>query len=131
MINTVVEFIRGKNVKPSCKKLSDDTLFTDFNTASDDETTISSARSTVENKRPVEEFINEWKEQHDAIVRNKNKEKQKEMMEKSWGEYFLPPSKQQKDPETSSVILYDSNITETSTNQKEQVTSYEHPTYPK
>ena len=39
-INTVVEFIREKHVKPSCKKLSDDTLFTDFNTASEDETTI-------------------------------------------------------------------------------------------
>ena len=80
----MVEFKRGKHVKPSCKKLSDETLFTDFNTTSEDETTINSTRNTVENKTPVEEFINEWKEQHHTIVRNKNKEKKKEMMEKKW-----------------------------------------------
>ena len=46
-------------------------------------------------------------------------------MEKRWGKYFLPPSKQQKDPDTSSVFSYNSNATEASTNQKQQVTSYE------
>ena len=81
-INTVVKFKRGKHVKPSCKKLSDDTLFTDFNTTSEDETTINSERNTVENKTPAEEFINKWKKQHHIIVRNKNKEEEKEMMEK-------------------------------------------------
>ena len=64
--NTVVEFITGKNIKPSCKKLSEDTLFTDFNMALEDEVTMNSARSTVDSKRPSDEFINEWKEQHNV-----------------------------------------------------------------
>ena len=58
VINTVVKFIRGKKIKPSCKKLSEDILFTDFNTAFEDETTMNSTRSTVESKRPSDEFIN-------------------------------------------------------------------------
>ena len=58
-INTVVEFKRGKHIKQSCKKLSDDTLFTDFNTAAEDKTTTNSARSTVENKKSADEFIKE------------------------------------------------------------------------
>ena len=68
MINTVVKFIRGKNIKPSCKKLSKDTLLTNFNTASEDKATMNSTRSTVESKRPSDEFINEWKEQHNATM---------------------------------------------------------------
>ena len=44
---------------------------------------------------------------------------------KKWGKYFLPPSKQQKDPDKSSVFSYDSNATEASTNQNQQVISYE------
>ena len=67
-INTMVQFIRGKNIKPSCKKLSEDTLFTAFNMASEDEATMNSTRSTVESKRPSDEFINEWKEQHNATM---------------------------------------------------------------
>ena len=59
--------------------------------ALEDEATMNSARSTVESKRPSDEFVNKWKEQHNATMRNKNKEKQLEMMEKRWGEYFLPP----------------------------------------
>ena len=74
-INVVVEFIREKHIKPSCKKLLDDTLFTDFITAAEDKATMNSARSTVENKTPVAEFVKDWKEQHDTIVRNKNKVK--------------------------------------------------------
>ena len=46
-------------------------------------------------------------------------------MEKKWDKYFLPPFKQQKDPDTSSVFSYNSNATEASTNQKQQVISYE------
>ena len=82
VINVVVEFIREKHIKPSCKKLSDDTLFTDFITVAENKTTINSARSMIENKTSVAEFVKDWKEQHNIIVRNKNKEKQKEYMEK-------------------------------------------------
>ena len=53
--------------------LTDDTLFTDFITAAEDKTTINSARSMVENKTSVAKFVKDWKEQHNTIVRNKNK----------------------------------------------------------
>ena len=66
MINTVVEFIRAKHIRPSCRRLPDDTLSTDFNSAPEDETTINSARGILETKRPAEEVIKEWKEQHNA-----------------------------------------------------------------
>ena len=46
--------------------------------------------------------------------------KQREYLEKRWGGYLLPPSKEQKDPEASSVISFGSNTTETSTCQKQQ-----------
>ena len=68
VINTMVKFITGKNIKPSCKKLSEDTLFTDFNMVLEDEATMNSARSTVESKRPSDELVNEWKEQHNATM---------------------------------------------------------------
>ena len=124
MINAVVEFIREKHIKPSCKNLLDNTLFTDFITTAENETTINSARSMVENKTSGAEFIKDWKAQYDTIVRNKNKEKQKENMEKRRGGYLLPSSREQKDTDMSSVISYKSNITETSTCQKQQITYY-------
>ena len=47
-------------------------------------------------------------------------------MEKRWGGHLLPSSREQKDPDMSSVISFDSNITKTSTCQKQQITNYEH-----
>ena len=44
--------------------------------------------------------------------------KQKEQLEKRWGGYLLPPTRDQKDPEMSSLISFGSNTTETSTCQK-------------
>ena len=52
-------------------------------------------------------------------IRSRNKSKQKELLEKRWGEYLIPP-RDPKDPETSSVISVGSNATATSTYQKEQ-----------
>ena len=55
----------------------------------------------------------------------KNKSKQRELLEKWWREY-LTPSRDPKDPETSSTISMGYNTTETSTYQKEQqITEYE------
>ena len=51
-INGVVEFIREKGIKPSCKLLSEKTVFTDFNTAAGDEATMDSARNIVHTKVP-------------------------------------------------------------------------------
>ena len=60
--------------------LTGDTLFTDFITGAEDKTTINSARSMVENKTSVAKFIKDWKEQHNTIVRYKNKENKR----KTW-----------------------------------------------
>ena len=125
MINGVVEFIREKHIKPSCKVVSDETVFTDFITAAEDEATMNLARSTVETKIPVDKFIKDWKEQHGTLVRNRNKAKQRKYMEKIWGGHLIPSSREQKDPDLSSVMSFDSNITETSTCQKQQqITNY-------
>ena len=43
-INGVIEFIKEKGVKPSCKLLSGETIFMDFTTAGEDLTTMDSAR---------------------------------------------------------------------------------------
>ena len=60
------------------------------------------------------------KNKHENKTRIRNKSKQRELLEKWWGEY-LTPSTDQKDKETSSIIS-----TETSTYQKEQqITDYE------
>ena len=121
MINTVVEFIRAKHIRPSCKRLPDDTLSTDLNSALQDETTINSARRNQEISRRGHQGM---KEQHNAITRSTNKEKAREMLEKKWDRFFIQPHKVQNDPKMSSVISYGSNVTEASTTQKQQVTSY-------
>ena len=125
MINGVVEFIREKGVKPSCKLLSEETIFTDFITAALDEATMDSARSTVDTKVPADKFVKVWKIQHNNIIRNTNKMKQREYFKKRWGGHLLPPTREQKDPKMSSVISFGSNIMETSTCQKQQqITNY-------
>ena len=125
MINGVVKFIREKGVKPSCKLPSEVIVFTDFITAAGDEATMDSAKNIVDTKVPADKFLKDWKSQHDNIIRNKNKMKQREYLEKRWGGYLLPPSREQKDPKTSSDILFGSNTTETSTYQKQQqITNY-------
>ena len=49
-INGVIKFIREKRVKPSCKMLSGDTVFSDFQTAAKDTTTMDLARDIVNTK---------------------------------------------------------------------------------
>ena len=105
-INGVVRFIREKHIKPSWKLLSDKTIFTDFITAAGDKATMNLARSMVETKILVNEFVKDWKEQHNTKVRFRNKVKQREYMEKRWGGHLLPSSREQKDPNTSSVIKH-------------------------
>ena len=56
-INGVIEFIREKRVKPSCKILSGDTVFSDFQTAAKDTTTMDSARDIVNIKMSVDKII--------------------------------------------------------------------------
>ena len=86
---------------------------------------MDSARDIANTKLPADEFIKQWKNQHDNETRIRNKIKQRELLEKRWGEY-LTPSRDRKDPETSSIISMGSNTTGTSTYQKEQqITDYE------
>ena len=132
VINGLVEFIREKHVKPSCKVLSDETIFTDFITAAGDKATMNSARSAVETKISVEKSVKDWKEQHETIARNSTKVKQREYIKKRWRAHLLLSPREQKDKEMSSVISFDSNITEASTGQKQQqITNYKPNVSPK
>ena len=118
-INRMIKFMREKGVKPGCKTLTGEIVFSDFITAGHDTGTMDSARDIANTKLPADKFIKQWKNQHDNKKRIKNKTKQRELLEKWWGEY-LTPSRDQKDPETSSIISMGSIITGTSTYQKEQ-----------
>ena len=123
-ISGVIEFIREKRVKPSCKILSEDTVFSDFQTAAKDTTTMDLARDIVNTKMSVDGIVKQWRNQHNNEIRSRNKSKQRELFEKRWGEYLAPP-RNLKDPETSSVISMGSNTTATSAYQKEQqITDY-------
>ena len=124
-INGEIEFIGEKRVKPSCKILSGDTVFSGFQTAAKDTTTMDSARDIVNTKMSADEIVKQWRNQHDNEILSRNKSKQRELFEKRWGEYLTPP-RHPKDPETSSVISMGSNATATSAYQKEQrITGYE------
>ena len=116
--------MREKGVKPGCKTLPRETTYSDFITAGHDTETMNSARDIANFKMTGGEFIKQWRNKHDDEIRAKNKSKQKELWEKWWGEY-LTPSRDPKDPETSSTISMGYNTTGTSTYQKElQITEY-------
>ena len=86
---------------------------------------MNSARDIANSKMTGGKFIKQWRNKHDDEIRAKNKSKQKELWEKWWGEY-LTPSRDPKDPETSSTISMGYNTMGTSTYQKElQITEYE------
>ena len=70
-INGVIKFIREKRVKPSCKILSGDTVFSDFQTAAKDTTTMDSARDIVNTKMSVDEIVKQWRNQHDNKIRSR------------------------------------------------------------
>ena len=124
-INGVIKFIREKRVKPSCKILSGDTVFSDFQTSGEDTTTMDLARDIVNTKMLVDKIVKQWRNQHDKEIRSRNKSKQRELFAKRWGEYLAPP-RHLKDPETSSVISIASNATATSAYHKEQrISDYE------
>ena len=80
---------------------------------------MDSARDIVNTKMPADEIIKQWRNQHNNEIRSRNKIKQKELLEKRWGEYLTPP-RDPKDPEMSLVISVSSNTTGTSTYPKEQ-----------
>ena len=124
-INGMIEFMWEKGVKPGSKTLTGESIFSDFITVGHAIGIMDLARDIVNTKLPADKFIKLWKNQHNNETRIRNKSKQRELLEKWWGEY-LTPSRDAKDPETSSIISMDSNTTRTSTYQKEQqITDYE------
>ena len=110
IINGVIKFIREKGVKPSCKLLPGETIFTDFTTAAEDVTMMDVARDIINTQMPANKIVKQWRNQHDNKIRSRKKMKQKEYLEKRWGGYLLPP-RNPKDPEMSSVISLGSNTT--------------------
>ena len=73
----------------------------------------------------AEDVIKEWQEQLDAVTRGRKKEKAREMLERKWDGFFThtQTNKLPKDLETSSVISYGSNATDTTT-QRPPVTRH-------
>ena len=117
--------MRDKGVRPGCKTLTNEMVFSDFITAGHDTETMNSAKDIVNTKLPADAFITQWKNKQGDETRIRNKSKQRELLEKQWGEYFTP-SRDQKDPEISSTISMGYNTTWTSTYQKEQqINNYE------
>ena len=81
-INKLIEFMRDKGVKPGCKTLTRETVFSDFLTAGNDTETMNSARDIVNTKMPAGEFIKQWRNKREDETRAKNKSKQRELLEK-------------------------------------------------
>ena len=81
-INTVVEFIKTKHIKLSCKKLMEDTISFDFNAALQDEATMNLAREAIEHMKPTEEVIKKWQEHLTSVNRGRKKDRLREMLEK-------------------------------------------------
>ena len=124
-INGMIEFMCDKGMKPGCKALTTETTYSDFITAGNDTETMNSARDIANTKMTGGKFIKQWRNKHDDKIRAKNKSKYRELLEKQWGEYFTP-SRDSKDPETSSTISMGYNTTGTSTYQnKQHITKYE------
>ena len=119
-INGMIEFMWEKGVKPGCKTLRGETVFSDF-------ITMNLARDIANTKMPADKFI-KWKNGQIKMTMKQELETKvnKENYWRSGGGEYLTPSRDQKDPETSSIISMDSNTTGTSTYQKEQqITDYE------
>ena len=84
-INRMIEFMQDKGVKPGCKTLTRETVFSDFLTAGNDTETMNSARDIMNTKMPGGEFIKQWRNKHDDEIKAKTKSKQRELLEKAVG----------------------------------------------
>ena len=76
-INGMIEFMWDKGVRPGCKTLTKETIFSDFIMAGNDTETMNSARDIANTKMPADEFIKQWKNKHDDKTRIRNKNKQR------------------------------------------------------
>ena len=117
-INSMIDFMCERGVKPGCKTLTRETKFSDFTYTENDAETMNSAKDIVYSKMNGDELVKQWKTNQDGEIRAKNKAKQREIWKKRWGE-FLTPHREPKDPETSSTISMGYNTMGTSTYTKE------------
>ena len=117
-INSMINFMCERGVKPGCKTLTRETKYSDFTYTENDAETMNSARDIINSKINGDELVKQWKIKHDGEVRAKNKAKQREILQKWWGEFFTP-HREPKDPETSSTISMGYNTTGTSAYTKE------------
>ena len=117
-INSMINFMRKRGIKPGCKTLKRETKFSDFTYAENDVEIMNSARDIINSKMNGDELVKQWKTNHDGEIRAKNRAKQREIWEKQWGE-FLMPHREQKNPESSSMISMGYNTMGTSTYTKE------------
>ena len=60
-INGMIKFMQDKGVRPGCKTLTKETVFSDFIMAGNDIETMNSARDIANTKMPADEFIKQWK----------------------------------------------------------------------
>ena len=59
-INGMIEFMQDKGVRPGCKTLTKETVFSDFITAGHNTETMNSAKDIVNTKMPADTFITQW-----------------------------------------------------------------------
>ena len=118
-INSMINFMHERGIKPGCKTLTRETKLSDFVYGENDAETMNAARDVINSKMNGDKLVKQWKTNHDREIRAKIKAKQREIWEKWWGE-FLTPHREQKDLETGSTISMGYNTMETSTYTKEQ-----------
>ena len=70
-INSMINFMCKRDMKPGCRTLTRETKFSDFTYAEDDAETMNSARNIINSKMNGDELIKQWKTNHDGEIRAK------------------------------------------------------------
>ena len=81
-INSMINFMCERGMKPGCKTLTRETKLSDFIYAENDAELMTSARDIMNSKMKGDELFKQWKIKHNGEVRAKNKAKQREIWEK-------------------------------------------------
>ena len=78
-INSMIDFMRERGVKPGCKTLTRETKLSDFTYAEGNAVTMNSARDIINSKMNRDKLVKQWKTNHDGELRSRNKAKQREV----------------------------------------------------
>ena len=81
-INSMINFMCERGVKPGCKTLTRETKFSDFTYTENDAEIMNSGRDIINSKMNRDELVKQWKTNHDREIRAKDKAKQREIWEK-------------------------------------------------